>query len=242
MMPLPNSPPSDTRPRSPRCRQRKLWVMLTVALIAGAAGFAIWDGFRTLPAPDPERLSSEQLIETMATIDIERISDEQRIAYAQYMHDNPDHVRKLFKQMPNLPESDRRQLGHNMHSLKHVGMQQRLDQFFALTSQAEKNAFLDEMIDDMMRHHAEMERMIKDGIAPPGPPGSPGGPGSSPPGEAPPDGHGPPRPTGEHIANHLEHLPPYERAQHVKLHEAIRKRMTERGISMPEGPFGPPPG
>lgn len=227
---------------SKRLGKKVLQAAVAVLLLAGV-GYAGWR-FWPVTAPDPEGLSETELVTTIATVDFSRLSPEQRAAYAQRLMADDVDRRAMFRQGHDLPEAERQQARQNMREIMQAGMNQRMNEYFQLTTQAQKNAYLDKMIDEMQKRRAEWEQRRQNRPQE-----------ERPPAEARTDnpsadenanrrgGGGRHTPSPERVKTRIENRDPYEHAQRMQFFEDMRKRMTERGITPPQrGPGGGPRG
>lgn len=206
-------------------KRKPLWITAAVLLLVlgGVLAYAYWPS----TVPDPTELDETEIVETMATVDFREVSPEQRQAYFNRLHEMRGNRQQMREIVEALPEEQRRQIRRNMRSAFHEHMQQRLNEYFALQTQQEKNAFLDNAIDEMQRRMAEHEARRAQG-----------GERSSARG---PDGDRGPRshrgPSPQRLKNHIERTDPAEHAKRMQFFHDMQKRAAERGITL-RGPGG----
>jgi hypothetical protein len=110
-------------------------------------------------------------------------------------------------------------------------MQKRVDGYFALKTDAERDRYLDQVISEMQARMREFERMSTTRPARPDSERRDRGPGTQPSEERRAE-------MERRRAERADKTPPAQRAQRVEFMAAMRKRMTERGIQMPGGMRG----
>ena len=195
----------------------------------GAGGYYL----RAEPAPKPpppaRTASVEEAQGYVASDDFERLPMDDRIAWVdQRMQRMAEMDDDEFRQSwETMDEQTRRRIRENLMPVMQARMKRDVDGYHELP-ESERDAFLDERIDDMERFRKRGRRMLG------GPPGQ-GSP--SPPGQAPGPGNGrggPGRMGGRMMAN-MAKLPADRRAKMMSFMKAMARRRTERGMPPPFG-------
>ena len=129
--------------------------------------------------PEVAPANATNVVKFMASEDFAKLDEAKKKEYLDKMRDNPEMRDAMWAQRDNLSEQERQNLRRNMGNAFRQQMQERMNKYFALKTADEKKKFLDDMIDEMQKHRAEMEKNRKenpDKNKPQGPPpGAPDG-------------------------------------------------------------------
>lgn len=128
----------------------------------------------------------------------------------------------------DLSEQERRQLRKNIMPVMEARMDERVDKYHELSTEDERKAYLDEMIDWMQTRMAQRPRRPESGRT-----DAQAGQGED--GQL-PRGH--PRFSPEGMKERIETTDPVKKARFAEFLKAMRKRMEERGIAFPHGGRG----
>jgi uncharacterized membrane protein YgcG len=191
--------------------------------------------------PDPKTANQKDIADYMASNAFGRLNADEKKAYMDKLRE-----RKDLKPPEGLSRDQMDKIRRNMGDVMREQMKKDMEEWSKLPA-SEQIAFLDKKID-------EMQKMGPPGSPPPGAASQPSGqsdgkqqaggppPGGGPGGPGGPGGGGPPGSGGAagraRMSSMLANSNPRERALRGAFMTAMRKRMQERGISMP-GPGGP---
>jgi uncharacterized membrane protein YgcG len=191
--------------------------------------------FAGVAMPDPKTGSQKDIANYLASDSFGKLKSDQKMAYMEKLRARSD-----FKGPPQgLTDAQQQAIRRNMGDAMRDRMEKEMEEYAKL-SPAEQTAFLDKKID-------EMEAMRKNGPPPGAPTSQPGAQGQPPQGQGQggppgggPGGGGSPGAGGsagrDRMTGMLSNSSPKQRATMMKFMDAMRKRMKERGISMPEPP------
>lgn len=214
-------------------KQKKIALIYGVVAVVVIGGTVL--GFVMLKSnPKPPEVTpgnATNVVKFIASDNFAKLDDAKKKEYLDKMQANPEMRDAMWSQRDNLSEQERQNLRKNMGNAFRQQMKDRMNKYFALKTKEEKNKMLDEMIDEMQKRRAEMEKRRKEHEGAQGndkpqgpPPGAPGGPGGG--------------SRESHMKGMMESHSPQERAQFMQLMSDMMARAKERGISMP-GPGGP---
>lgn len=188
---------------------------VTLSLAAAALGYVYWHNSAGADDGLPSELS---------------------VASLKAMSDDPEKMRSTMRdamENGNLTEEQRRQAFQNMREVWQGKMNERVNEYFAATDD-EKDAILDQHLDEFEQHRQSFEGR------PGGGPGGAGGPGQGRPG-------GPGGPGGrggfgsqsqQERKARSESRNPDDSARQMSYFSALRKRAEQRGMKIPFGPGG----
>jgi len=220
MSQIPSNTPEANSEISPRPAgakrkfRRNRWIAAGATLVVVGAG--AWTlHARRIPAPDGPVV---QVVKFVATEQFEKLSPEQQKPYTDALEKVSRGERREVFEKAELSDEDRERLFHNTRGKE---MEQRVDAYFALATPAEKQKYLDSMLDEMQKRMSEFRNRPTTRPA-----GQTGG------GDR-PGGGGGNRFDPERMKKRMESTPPARQAKMAEFHAAMRKRMTERGITPP---------
>ena len=138
---------------------KKKTIIITATAVAGLgiiAGMAALMGSGTpQTARDPELQTTESQLKYLASKEFGGLPDNEKGKYVKSLD-----RRELFKQSRQLPDEDKKQLRSNVGSIFRTMMKERMDKYSQLATKAEKNAYLDEMIDKMGNWRKERNKTM----------------------------------------------------------------------------------
>ncbi|MFW6157732.1 MAG: hypothetical protein ACOC8E_00070 [Planctomycetota bacterium] len=229
---------------------RRKWLILSAAGLSLAAAAALVLALRPgeptttdPPAPTTDELSAGQALEYMTSDEFQALHDEKRDAYVSKLAETiePGELRRALGGLRDRrtadggpSEDERRAFRRAVRPLMRKMHEKRMETYFELPED-ERTACLDEQIDEMLEHRKRWEERRKQREAEQGSGDNPSSSSSEP---ERPRRRGP-GPSLQWIKQRIEHSTPEERATRQAYHEAIRKRMEERGIQF-RGPGRPP--
>jgi CRISPR/Cas system-associated endoribonuclease Cas2 len=222
-------------------------VVAAAALTVGAAMLGWRARGRTAEIPDPEKQEPKDIVKFLASPEFAARPEPERYRYFRTLADgSPERVmRYVFA--GNLNDAEREKLEANVRPLMQKMMKERMDEYFAKSSE-ERAAFLDKEIDRMQERRKEWEaRRAQDPSAASRPPDTvtPGASASNPAAASAPGTPGPRGPHGfspERLRQRIEETDPATRAQFVQFMLDMRARMKARGLEGSwRGPMPPPP-
>lgn len=194
-----------------RTMKKQHYIGLIAGLFLIAATFSLVYALLPEDIPDPQTLDQQTIVETLSQVELQ--TPEQRQAYAQALRDNQIDRRQMRELAEQLPEAQREQLRHNMRAVSRQARQARLDAYFELETEAEKTAYLDQMIEQIQQRMTERASQPKQ--------------------ERSRRGNGP---SFDRQKQRSESAEPIEQAQRDQFRRDLRARAEQRGINLPSGP------
>ena len=145
----------------PTSKSKKLLIVGAALLSLAIIAFVITRGRRVGDPPPVEKITDEkQAMEVLKTADFSKLSDEQKLAYAEKFRDlRPwgGRGRQSPDGQETLSEEEKQRVRANSRELFRAGAQKRMDDYFALPKE-EKTAYLDKMIDEIVARMAEHQK------------------------------------------------------------------------------------
>jgi len=192
--------------------------IVLIAVVVGA--FALFRSDSQSPEVTPANATN--VVKFIASDNFNKLDGVKQKEFLDQMRENPEMRDAMFSQRQSLTEKERENLRRNMGNMFRQQMQDRMNRYFALKTAEEKNEMLDEMIADMEKHRAEMDKRRKEDT-------------DKKPESQPDDG----KSRESHMREHMEKSSPQERAQMHQFMSDMMARMKARGITPPGPPGGP---
>jgi hypothetical protein len=210
----------------PQARGRWIIGSLTAAAVLVGLGLIAWVMWlRPEPLP-PVDAPREQLVAFAATERFANLDAERKQRYLDAMQSWSFADRRAAVESANLTDDQRREA---MRNTMRPMMIKRVEGYFSLAGEAERDAYLDKMIDEMetMRAAARAGQALSRLAGSSTRPSSDG------------NASGPRGPSPERQKEMLEDLAPDQRAKMAAFMSAVQERRRERGL--PDWQPGPPP-
>lgn len=205
---------------------RRTWTMIACGVGVMALGSAAWAWYRGLPpAPnaDPKRI-----VAYVATEDFAQLPPDKKQSYLDAVSNDPGKYFQAARES-NLSDQQRHEAMGNFFMAR---AEAEADKYFALAADADRDAYLDKLIDEMEQRRAQWAGRM----------GAGGSGAQRPQGEARPGGRADGGSAGGHgnwgsaerQKSRMEKIPPGARAKMAEFRKAMRDRRAARGLP----PFG----
>lgn len=187
-------------------------VIVSIGIISGLV-MLIGSGTPQI-ARNPELQTTESQLKYIASKEFGTLPNTEKSKYIKSLDRG-----ELFKQSRQLPDEAKHQLRKNIGGVFRTMMKERIGKYSQLSTKAEKNAYLDKMIDKMSGFRKERKKTMSSADKKKQ--------------EERRAKRGKHKPSLDRIKNRIETSDPKERAQFMGFIVDMRARMKERGISSP---------
>ncbi|MFI5381764.1 MAG: hypothetical protein ACHRHE_20905 [Tepidisphaerales bacterium] len=220
--PKPAAPIETPRPWLNRRNTLRLSALLLLLIGCAWGGRYLWTHRTPSPTGD-----INARIRYMSSIEFANLPPEKQQPYLDTARNDFEGFRKAAQ---NLPEEQRQQAWGVLQASR---MQKQLDEYFALATRAQREAYLDKQIAEMEARRAEWEQRRAEREA-----AAAAQPGAQKPGSTGTPGPGQRGNTAMRIMARLEFIPPAQRAAAGQYFGDMRQRQIALGLQPASGPRG----